>query len=414
MRRPTIMSPSKNVGRISALIRPALFGAIAFVIAVSAIVVPARAQTFTVLYTFGTKAQDGLGPVGPLVRDPAGNFYGSTLEGGATDNGTIFKLNPHGSEVLAYSFKGGSNGFLPNPGLVRDAAGNIYGTTQQFIGLVPGTLFKLSPTISETVLLLFNSTTGFDGETPQSGVIVDASGNLYGTASEGGASGQGLVYKLDPTGSETVLYSFAGGADGAIPIGGLIRDAAGNLYGTTAEGGDTSVCFGLGCGTIFKIDAAGTHTVLHAFTGADGELPNSSLTRDNAGNLYGATATGGAVSSKFCSSGCGTVFKLDTNNNLTVLHSFGNAQDGKTPETSLIRDAAGNLYGTTQIGGAFSHGTVFQISPTGTETVLHSFNGRTDGGSPTGGLHRDTAGNLYGCAFSGGAFGLGTIFKITP
>lgn len=393
-----MMPPTRKVERISVLFRHALLSAMLFAIAVLAISVPLQAQTFTVLYSFGAIAKDGLYPSGDLIRDSAGNLYGTTLLGGASDGGTVFKVAPSGSEVFQYSFTALAT--FPDPGLLRDAAGNLYGTGAT-------TVFEVSPSGTETVLHTFGS--GSDGQSP-SRLIGDASGNFYGTTETGGANNQGTVFKVDRTGSETVLYSFAGGADGSVPIGGLVRDAAGNLYGTTAEGG-TGGCI-VGCGTIFKIDASGNHTVLYTFNGTDAWGAKTSLTRDKAGNLYGTSDFGG-VGSTVCKPGCGTVFKLDTNNILTVLHTFGASGDGITPHTTLIRDAAGNLYGTTQGGGAYNHGTVFKLSPTGKETILHSFNGN-DGMSPIGGLFKDATGNLYGCASEGGAFRQGTIFMITP
>ncbi|HYL11569.1 MAG TPA: choice-of-anchor tandem repeat GloVer-containing protein [Terriglobales bacterium] len=243
-------------------------------------------------------------------------------------------------------------------------------------------------------------------------LIMDAAGNLYGTNQLNGAFGYGTIFKLDTSGNETVLHSFTGDAgDGCAPIGALIMDNAGNLYGTTED---------CNLGTVFKLDTSGTYTVLHSFTGSDGEFPSAALIMDSAGNLYSTTLFGGA-------SGCGTVFKLDSFGNETVLHSFAGS-DGATPTAGLIMDAAGNLYGPTAAGGSGScaplpHssevgcGTVFKLDTSGNETILHSFTGGSDGANPDAGLIMDKAGNLYGTATGGGSSncfgGCGTVFKLT-
>lgn len=367
---------------------------------------PAQAQTYTVLYAFTGTGGDASGPTGDLIRDAAGNLYGTSIYGGASGLGTVFKLDSTGTETVLYSFAGGADGETPNAGLVRDTAGSFYGTTQQGGTYKFGTVFKLDTTGTETILHSFGA--GNDGQYPRAGLIRDAAGNLYGTASEGGTYAQGIVFKIDATGAETVLYNFPGGADGWGPIVGVIRDTAGNLYGSTTGGGDQSC----DCGTVFKLDTTGTETVLHTFTYTDGARPGS-VTMDSSGNLYGTTVFGG-ITSFFCRSGCGTVFKLDVTGTYTLLHSFTGKRDGKTPATSLIRDAAGNLFGTTEVGGAFNRGTVFRIGPLGRETVLYSFSGGTDGSTPGASVVEDSAGNLYGVAQNGGAFGYGTVFKLTP
>jgi uncharacterized repeat protein (TIGR03803 family) len=239
-----------------------------------------------------------------------------------------------------------------------------------------------------------------------------------------------VVFKLGPTGTETVLYSFTGAADGGNPFAGLVRDTTGSLYGTTFEGGaNSSACDYFGnpttCGVVFKLSLTGTETVLHSFTGSDGGNPWAGLLRDTAGNLYGTTANGGAF-------GNGVVFELircDTaasGYEFKVLHSFTGGADGGHPLGSLLRDAAGNLYGTTVNGGAKSSactyffgnttcGVVFKLSPTGTETVLHTFTGGAEGGNPYyAGLIPDATGNLYGTTAVGGAHGVGVVFRLTP
>jgi uncharacterized repeat protein (TIGR03803 family) len=262
----------------------------------------------------------------------------------------------------------------------------------------------------QTFTVLHSFKGGTDGEGPNGGVVCDTAGNLYGTTANGGAFSNGTVFKLDTTGNETVLYSFTGGVDGAIPLAGLIRDAAGNLYGTTEHGGDLTCNSGVGCGTVFKVDMTGQETVLHSFTGTDGTSPIAGVIRDAAGNLYGTTPQGGPFSS-------GTVFKLDTAGKETVLHIFtggSGGKDGSYPDGALVRDAAGNLYGTTQLGGNYSFGTVFKVDSTGKETVIYRFYGGSNGLSPVGGLIMDKLGDLYGATEGGGLFFDGTVFKLSP
>jgi uncharacterized repeat protein (TIGR03803 family) len=220
---------------------------------------------------------------------------------------------------------------------------------------------------AQTFSVLYNFTGGSDGRTPYANLI-EASGSLYGTTHEGGAFGYGTVFKVDASGTETVLHSFAY-TDGGYPWGNLLRDAAGNLYGTTKAGGT------FGYGAVFKVDASGNETVLHNFAaGADGISPYGGLIRDPAGNLYGTTYGG------FPNYGYGTVFKVDRSGIETVLYTFtGGAGGGKPLFGSMVRDAAGNLYGATSVGGTGGDGTVFKVDPSGTEAVLHTFYWRDDG-----------------------------------
>ena len=203
-----------------------------------------------------------------------------------------------------------------------------------------------------------------------------------------------------------MLYSFTGGADGGSPWDGVARDSAGNLYGTTLQGGTSNF------GTVFKVDATGKKTILHSFTeGGDGGNPYAGLIMDSVGNMYGTTSAGGMENA-------GTVFKVDPSGNETVLYSFcsqSGCADGIAPFGPVVREGAGNLYGTTYLGGFFSGGTIFKLDPTGKLTVLHSFNDASDGGGLSfAALVLDSAGNLYGTTPNFGAFGFGTVFKVTP
>jgi uncharacterized repeat protein (TIGR03803 family) len=360
------------------------------------------------LHSFAGPPTDGSNPFdsGSLVRDSAGNLYGTAFAGGASNNGVVFKLDDHTrKETVLHSFTGSpTDGAAPAAGLIRDRAGNLYGTTTSGGASGNGVVFKVDPTGMETVLYSF--TGGADGANPQAGLARDSAGNLYGTTTSGGASGNGVVFTLDPTGKETVIYSFTGGADGALPYARLVRDSSGNLYGTTISGGASRN------GVVFKVDPTGIETVLYSFIGgADGALPEAGLTRDKEGNLYGATAYGGDLSA-FFGLGCGVVFKLDSTGNETVLYRFTCGADGSQPRAVLVRDKAGNLYGTTEIGGTFGYGVVFKLDRTGKETVLHTFTG-ADGLQVDAGLIRDAEGNLYGTTVGGGASGDGVVFKLT-
>jgi uncharacterized repeat protein (TIGR03803 family) len=394
----------QQIGRMG-IVRRAFTYTLALAIMLAAVVTTqsAQAQTYTLLHQF-TGVPDGNSPSGSLVGDQAGNYYGTTDSGGDYDNGTVFKLNTSGRYKVLYSFTGGQDGGDPYGGLIRDAAGNFYGTTVKGGAFNLGTVIKLNASGKFKVLYSFAG--GADGAFPYASLIRDAAGNLYGTTTQGGASGYGTVFKLDPTGSETLLHSFTG-EDGRDPNAGLIRDAAGNLYGTTTLGGNLGCGGGYGCGTVFKLDASGIETVLHSFSGGqDGEEPtHAGLIHDAAGNLYGTTAYGGTSDN-------GTVFKLNAGGKYKVLYSFTGA-NGANPKAGLIRDAAGNLYGTTLKGGSSDHGTVFKLDASGHQTVLHSFAG-ADGSYPSTGLIRDAAGNLYGTTAFGGASDFGTVFKVAP
>jgi uncharacterized repeat protein (TIGR03803 family) len=360
----------------------------------------------TVLYSFTTGADGGYPYYGGVIRDSSGNLYGTTVNGGTAQGGVVYKLDSAGQETLLYSFPGAADGRYPLAGVIRDSAGNLYGTTVNGGKAGVGVVYKVAANGSETVLYTF--TGGADGLAPYyAGVIRDSAGNLYGTTVGGGnfagncgyeLEGCGVIFKLDPTGQET--YAFSGGADGNGPFAGVIRDSAGNLYGTTYNGGTTNA------GVVFKLDAAGQETVLYSFTGGtDGGYPYAGVIRDSAGNLYGTTYNGGTANA-------GVVFKLDTAGQETVLYSFTGGADGGYPYAGVIEDSAGNLYGTTAYGGARYAGVVYKVNTAGQETVLYSFTGGPDGGYPYAGVIEDSAGNLYGTTQIGGASGAGVVYKV--
>jgi uncharacterized repeat protein (TIGR03803 family) len=373
---------------------------------------PAVAHTEKVLYSFGSYSGDALWPyAGSLVMDTEGNFYGTTYAGGAYDYGTVFKLTPSGTETVLYSFGSPTgDGQHPCAGLVMNKKGILYGTTYWGGANGYGTVFKLTPAGVETVLYSFK---GYpDGGKPMAGLIMDKNKNLYGTTTSGGANGDGAVFKVTPSGTETVLYSFEAIPDGNTPYGGLIMDSTGTLYGTTFYGGTYND------GTVFKLTPSGTETVLHSFSfligSGDGEYPLDGLIMDKNGNLYGTTEQGGAH-------GDGTVFELTAAGVESLLYSFGSQPgDGSNayPYAGVIMDKKGNLYGTTIFGGADNDGMVFKVYNKGgtwKETILHTFVGEPgDGERPFGGLIRDKMGNLYGTTYYGGAYNDGTVFEVTP
>jgi uncharacterized repeat protein (TIGR03803 family) len=395
------------------------------VLAVSIPIGVAHAKGFKVLYDFAPST--GAFPVGNLSADAAGNLYGAASEGGLSGGfGTVFELAPNGNVKVLHIFSGGDDGNLPFSTMIADKAGNLYGTTAYGGGTSCdsgcGTVFMVTPEGTEKIIYAFAG--GSDGEVPLSALLADREGNFYGTTLYGGGTGCtgfgcGTVFKIAPDGTETLLYAFTSLSEGALPGAGLIADKNGNLYGTTIVGGGTS-CGGAGCGSVFRITPAGTETVLYSFAGgADGANPEASLIADKAGNFYGTTTAGGGTG---CGgSGCGTVFKLAPDGTETVLHAFAGGSDGAVPIANLYADKKGNLYGTTDQGGggncSSGCGIVFKLASDGTETVLHAFDGM-DGYKPEGGLIADKKGSLYGTTYYGGnpqscpQSGCGTIFKL--
>lgn len=364
---------------------------------------PAQAQTFTVLHSFTGGSSDGSDPYAGVILDNEGNLYGDTQTGGSSDAGTVFMLDTSGTETLLHTFNG-SDGLYPVAPLLRDAKGNLYGTTQQGGDFKGGTVFKLTKGGKLTLLHSFAGGTT-DGCDPLAGVIRDAQGNLYGTTSGCGSYGPGAVFKLSKKGKLTLLHSFAGGKkDGSYP-GGVILDDRGNLYGDTGSGGSSNY------GTVFKLGRSGKFTLLHSFTGwiTDGCYPLGSLVTDASKNLYGTTR---ACGSSGYGEGDGVVFRVDARGAETLLHSFIGS-DGASPYAGVLRDSEGNFYGTTQSGGSADFGTVFKLSKSGELTTLHSFSG-SDGFFPAGDVVRDAAGTLYGTTYYGGSSDQGTVWKLTP
>ena len=350
---------------------------------------------FSVLYSFAG-GSDGANPHQySLLQGRDGNFYGATLYGGASNDGTVFEITSSGTETVLYSFTG-SPSFA---GMIQASDGNFYGTTANGGSHGDGSFFELTPGGTYTDLYSFAETHSNGG--PYSGVVEGSDGNFYGMDYLGGTSNLGSVFKLTSGGAESIVHSFAGGSDGSEPSDVPIQASDGNLYGTTALGGTS------GDGTVFKLTPLGTETVLHSFTGGtgDGSSPYGSVVEGGDGNFYGTTQTGG-------SGGHGTVYQLTPGGVETVLYSFGGGtSDGADPYAGLIQAGDGNFYGTTYSGGASNDGTVYRITPSGTETVVHSFSG-SDGANPKASLVLGSDGNLYGTTFYGGANGDGAFFKI--
>jgi len=398
--------PQPSIATLRLRIFPFLLAVSALFLLIPVTELPSFAQTLTVLYSF-SGGTDGAQPYARLVPDVSGNAYGTTAVGGDLNAcpglgcGVIFKLDKSGQYHVLYTFAGGVDGANPWSGLLRDSTGNLYGTTEAGGTAGFGTVFRLSRGGVKTTLYNFQS--GQDGAYPFGQLISDEQGNLYGTTYRGGPADAGTVYKLSRSG-ETVLYSFKRGSDGENPYAGLVRDGAGNLYGTTFGDGLTAY------GTVFRVTPAGKETVLHTFTGgADGGFPYyGSLVLDPSRGLYGTTSFGGAHSF------FGTVFNVNTAGQFNVVYSFTGGADGGQPNTSLTRDPAGNLYGATLGGGFFGHGTIFRVDSNGKETVIYSFPGGNSPANINAPLIRDPAGNLYGTSSAGGNSGQGTVFKLAP
>lgn len=367
----------------------------------------------------------GVDPVG-LVADHAGNLYGTTGSDGFYGRGTVFQVRPSAygiwTESAIYSFSGGSDGGNPEAVLTLDAKGNLYGTTQ-YGGSATcscGTVFELSPSANgiwkETTLYTFAG--GADGLSPRyTNLIFDSAGNLYGVTEFGGSASAGTVFELSPQAgggwTESVLYTFAGGtSDGANPLGGLVFDKAGNLYGSANSGGSRQC--GSGCGGVFELSpqAGGgwQERMLYFFqNGADGAIPDALLIIDPSGNLYGATQVGGSGS-------CGTVFELSPGTggtwNQQTLHEFAGS-DGCEPFLNMVRDSAGNIYGITEAGGAKSRGTIFEINPAGAEQVVFSFPGGNGGADPRSLIVGPNGRTLFGVTFDLYGNGPGVVFEVS-
>jgi uncharacterized repeat protein (TIGR03803 family) len=413
----------------------------AFASTLAVTAVPAAAQTETALYTFGSNGTtDGSNPYSGLTFDSAGNLYGATDDGGVYGPGAVFELSPAAgggwTEKVLHSFHGSPHdGENPSgAGLILDASGNLYGTTA-YGGQGTcncGTVYELSPAAgggwTEKLLHSF-TTTGEDGQIPlAAGLVLDAAGNLYGTTQNGGVATCeeynnvqtcGTVFELSPTAEgrwmEKILHRFNNnGRDGYYPTSRLVFDTAGNLYGTTGAGGMW------GAGTVFELKPTSTgawdEAVLHDFGNGQTGSPYAGVILDASGNLYGATYEGGTHQD-------GTIFELTPaaggHWTETLLYSFvGGTADACQPFGGVIFDTAGNLYGAGYQCGATNSGAVFELSPVAgggwSEEVLYDFSRDANGWQPFGGVILDSSGNLYGTTVEGGINNNGTVYEITP
>jgi len=443
---PILLGQTGDAMNCSIRLRAGLFALVCVAAAV-----PALATQEKILYTF-TGLPAGAVPLGTLISDKAGNLYGTTEQGGTglctqgggnAGCGTIFELSPPSgktgswSETILYSFQAGADGSIPMAGLVFDGQGNLYGTTSATNSFGQGTVFELSPPTSSGAPWSFSTLhtfKGSDGAGPTGTLIFDRSGNLYGTTGNGGyysgtlcvSSGCGTVFELSPPSApggawtETVLHAFTASHDGAYPRAGLAIDQAGDLFGTTTEGGNTGKkCDGLsGCGTVFELQysaGAWTEHILHRFDYTDGARPFSTLVLSK-GAIYGTTSE---------AENYGSIFELTSSAGQWTLSSIFtfNENDGSFPLSGVTVDAAGNLFGTTDGGpDDGSYGNVYKLSPPATsgeawsQTILHNFTAGKDSSGPQAGLLQGGSvlyGTASGCISSQCTGGYGTVFAVT-
>jgi uncharacterized repeat protein (TIGR03803 family) len=394
-----------------------LRAALMLLLLVVATAATSSAQTFKTLYNFCSVTNtagyctDGQNPETTLVQGANGNLYGTTFYGGPGNYGTVFQVTTSGKLTTIYNFcslASCADGTQPQGGLLLASNGSFYGVANQGGAYGYGTVFKITATGKLTTLHSFNQT---DGAYPQAGLIQATNGNFYGTTYVGGAN-NGTAFEITPSGTLTTLHVFNGG-DGSGLTSGLIQAADGNFYGTAYGGGPSGGCSPYsGGGTFFQMPPSGTVTPLALFCQPNGFYPNSALVQVASGNFYGTTAGGGGG----INVGSGTVYEMTTTGSSTSLYTFclqTGCPDGSDPQ-ALILGTDGNFYGTTHSGGANSGlGTVFEITPTGQLSTLHTFTG-TDGINPIGALLLDTNGTFYGTTWAGGTHGAGTIFSLTP
>src|SRR5580693_3393034 len=364
-----------------------------------------QARSYKVLYSFTNDLAAGEDPSSSLVRDPKGNLFGIAL-GGSFGRGIVFELSNTGQESVLYNFKGSDgDGDVPDSMSFRDAAGNLFGTTYQGGAYSFGTVFKLDTQGAETIVYNFCRETPCTKGAYPGGVIPGKNGSMYGIAYAGGnygceITGCGTVFKINHYGDLTLLHAFGGAnGDGQNPNAGLVLDESGNVYGTTMWGGAD------GRGVVFKMTSGGSETVEYSFQGAaDGEYPNGGLIQDGEGNLYGTANLGGAYN-------YGTVFKITASGEFTVLYSFPGGVSGANPYANLTLDQPGNIFGVTAAGGAHNFGTIFKLDASGDEKVLHSFAEEGNGVHPSG-LIIDASGNLYGTTYQSGKYNYGSVFEV--
>jgi uncharacterized repeat protein (TIGR03803 family) len=386
-----------------------------------------RPARVSVVYSFKGSPLSST-PEAGLIADASGNLYGTAEYGGVANSscsgcGTAFELSPEKggkwNETVLYSFNNPATGLYPGNPLIFDAAGNLYGTTS--VGGTLGVAFELlHKAHAWTYELLHNFTGCRDGQQPESG-LTELNGSLYGTTVAGGNScsgGNGTIFEFSRVGGGwryRIIYRFLSYSHGTSPQAGLTYDSSGNLYGTTAYGGNTAC--GSGCGTVFELSRGRggrwSQKVLHQFDKSDGALPAADLVWDASGNLWGS-ANQGANSG--CPNGCGTIFELShgKDRRFSVVYEFI-AQQGGAPLGNMVFDGSGNLYGSTDIGGSAGDGVVFKLSRANGKwkyTVVHAFTDSPDGAHPNG-LAIGANGTFFGTTIGGGVYSLGTTFEVT-
>jgi uncharacterized repeat protein (TIGR03803 family) len=354
--------------------------------------------TFTSLASFSVPG--GANPQGGVIEDSSGNLFGTTSGGGSSGDGTVFEINAGSGALTTLVSFNGTNGANPEAGVIEDSSGNLFGTTNGGGSSRDGTVFEIKAGSNDvTTLASFNGT---EGEYPLGGVVEDSSGNLFGTTAWSGSSGQGTVFEIQPGSKAVTTLASFNGTNGSEPTAGVVEDSSGNLFGTTFQGGSSND------GTLFEIKA-GTNavTTLVSFNATTGANPDAGVVEDSSGNLFGTTDNGGA-------NGDGTVFEIKAGSNaVTTIVSF-NGTNGEYPDAGVVEDSSGNLFGTTGSGGPSDDGTVFEIQAgSGAVTTLASFN-VANGSYPDGGLFEDSGGNLFGTTYEGGPRGEGTVFQIQP
>jgi uncharacterized repeat protein (TIGR03803 family) len=369
------------------------YGLVALLVVVLA-ATSAHAQSFSVLYNFGSKSGDPLQPSysGLVAQGRDGNLYSTSPSGGG-GNGSVFKMTPSGTLTVLHNFTGGADGGFPNGGLTLGADGNFYGTTTTGSGCC-GTIFKITP---KGVLTTLHSFGGTDGGGPLSPPILGSDGNYYGTTIGIVGAPYGTIYKITSAGKFTKIYTFDR-THGAYPDAPLIQGTDGNFYGTTVSGGSNS------SGTIFKVTSAGKPTVLFNCDGAHGVSPVGPLVQALDGNFYGTTFGGGV-------SNVGTIFRMTPAGKVTVLHSYNFSPDGGRPNSGLVQGTDGLFYGSAQQGGTIGFGTVYKVDVGGTFNVLYTFD-QTTGAYPDITLMQHTNGSFYADTLKGGSGANGVFYGV--
>lgn len=372
---------------------------------VTGISVSCQAGTESLVYSFAGGTADGANPWGSLMQASDGNLYGETESGGASNHGVVFKVTPGGVESVLHSFAGGTaDGAHPQGGLIQASDGNFYGVTDLGGASGNGVVYRITPDGTESALYSFAGGTA-DGANPTSTLLQGSDGNFYGLTITGGANNAGTLFKITPSGTESILDSFIGNASAVSGGASVIQGSDGNLYCLISSGGAG------GKGAFYRITLSGGMTLLYSFAGgpADGESPSGTPIQATDGNFYGATSAGGPSGID------GVVFEITPSGAETVLYSFaGGTTDGDDPQSGgPIQANDGNFYGVTTGGGASNYGVVYKLTPSGVETVLHSFSGgTTDGAYTYDNIIQASDGTLYGVTYSGGASGNGAIFEI--